>query len=153
VTLALLNSAAAQAAFTALLTLNTGSFATTITALVAAAGPGAYTTNAVSTTAACGNGACSLPQGSTSDSPAVNVGAVIGGVIGGFAALAIFVAAVVYVRHQQKIKATSGSGGASALPAATPAAAQAAPGLSVPPKSPPAAAAASPTAAPNATAV
>jgi len=104
VTLALLNSAAAQAAYTALLTLNTGSFATTIAALVAAAGPGAYTTNAVTTTAACGNGACSLPQGSTSgSSPAVNVGAVVGGVIGGFAALVIFVAAVLYVRHQ-KIK-------------------------------------------------
>lgn len=156
VTLTLLNSAAAQTAYTALLTLNTGSFATTITALIAAAGPGSYTTTAVSSAAACGNGPCVLPQGSSSSSsPDVNVGAVVGGVVGGFAAIVIIVAAVLYVRHQ-KLKAAIGSSGALTMPAVSPEAAQpsgsAASGLYVLPSSQPAAAAAAPPAATTAAA-
>ena len=80
-----------NAAFAALLTLTPSSFSSTQAALAAATGlaPSAFVVSGLASAASCGGGGdtCTLPSRPPSSS--LDIGAIVGGVIGGIAGLAL----------------------------------------------------------------
>ncbi len=98
VSLHLATAAAAQAAYTAVLALGTGSFRSTSAALAAVTHASAadFRALAVGTTATCANGTsigCTLPTPPAPADSSVNVGALVGGIVAGLALIAVVLVA------------------------------------------------------------